>query len=196
MTVADVLAEVARDSVFFDDSSGGVTFSGGEPLLQDAFLMRLLEASRAQGLHTAVDTCGFAPTETLLSIARLTDLFLYDLKTMDDAKHRQFTGVSNDVILENLMALDRGGSDIWIRIPLVPGVNDDEAELGAMMKFLKGLSSVRQVNLLPYHRTGIQKSRRLGRSPRLAELGPESTQRAEAAARLFEVLGVPVRIGG
>jgi pyruvate formate lyase activating enzyme len=121
MTVAQALAEIERDRAFYDESGGGVTFSGGEPLMQSDFLAALLHACKAQDLHTAVDTCGFAAWETLDKVRGEVDLFLYDLKLMDDARHRAFTGVSNAPILANLQALSRLGHNLLIRIPLVPG---------------------------------------------------------------------------
>jgi pyruvate formate lyase activating enzyme len=163
MTVDEVLAEVLKDRLFYDDSGGGVTFSGGEPLVQPEFLMGLLAACRARAIHTAVDTSGYAPQEQLLSAAGLTDLFLYDLKTMDDARHLECTGVSNAAILENLIALGRVHQNIWIRIPIIPGFNDDAEQLDAAARFVASIPAVRQVSLLPYHPTGIHKSRWLGR---------------------------------
>jgi len=163
MTTDEVLAEVLKDRLFYDDSGGGVTFSGGEPLMQPEFLLELLRACRAHGIHTAVDTSGYAPQEQLRAAAGLTDLFLYDLKTMDDARHLECTGVSNAAILDNLAALGRMHQNIWIRIPIVPGFNDDAEQLDAAARFVASIPAVRQVSLLPYHPTGNHKVRWLGR---------------------------------
>ncbi len=192
---AEVLAEIERDTVFFDESGGGVTFSGGEPLMQPAFLTRLLEEGRARGLKTAVDTTGFAPTETLLDLAPLVDLFLYDLKVMDEGKHREHTGQSNARILENLAALAGRHSNIAVRVPVIPGVNDDEENATRMGEFLRPLKAVRSVSLLPYHRAGVDKYRRLGREYTLQDLAPPDAEALAAIATRLEGFGLTVRMG-
>ncbi|MGC8989950.1 MAG: glycyl-radical enzyme activating protein, partial [Verrucomicrobiia bacterium] len=141
MTVDEVMDEVGRDQMFYEDSGGGVTFSGGEPFRQHKFLMGLLEAGRNKGLHTAVDTCGFVPKERLTDALPLVDLFLYDIKIMDDAKHVRYTGVSNKLILENLRLLDGAGAHIWLRIPIIPEVNDSPADLEAIVQLAAQLKS-------------------------------------------------------
>ncbi len=118
-----------RDRPFFESSGGGVTFSGGEPLSQPEFLASCLRACRERGLHTAVDTCGLAPRDVVLEIAGLTDLVLFDIKQMDPEAHRRHTGADNRLILENLRLLSATGTEIWVRVPLIPGVNDDVANL-------------------------------------------------------------------
>lgn len=192
----EVLAEVSKDSVFYDESGGGVTFSGGEPLMQPEFLHALLDGCRGRGIHTAVDTCGFAPREILIALADKVDLFLYDLKFIDEKRHVGHTGVSNRVILENLQELGKVHSDIWLRIPLIPGLNDTEDQLDAMAKFAASMPAVRQVNLLPYHRTGVPKFKRLGREYRLTELAPPSAERINAALAYFAALGLNAKSGG
>jgi pyruvate formate lyase activating enzyme len=196
ITVEEVMAEVLRDRVFYEDSGGGVTFSGGEPLTQLKFVQALLEACRAQGLHTALDTCGFGCTEHLLTLAQLANLVLYDLKVMDDARHRELCGVSNAPILENLRALARVHPHIWIRVPVIPGCNDDEANLEALARFTAGLAGVRQVNLLPFHRAGAQKARRVGQPVHLEATSQPSSQRMEQLAKKFRAVGLEVRVGG
>jgi pyruvate formate lyase activating enzyme len=196
MTVDEVLAEVLKDRVFYEESGGGVTFSGGEPLFQPRFLAALLEASRAAGLHTAVDTCGFAPQGDLLAAAPLTDLFLYDLKGMDEAWHRRYTGASSACIHDNLRVLGQVHGNIWVRVPVLPGLNDDEAQLEAMARFVSSVAGVRQVNLLPYHRAGVHKFRQVGRAYRLERLSPPSPERLEDLAARFRAFGLVVRVGG
>ncbi|MGD0382534.1 MAG: glycyl-radical enzyme activating protein [Thermoguttaceae bacterium] len=166
MNVGEVLAEVLLDRIFYEESGGGVTFSGGEPFMQPHFLRNLLEACRTEGIHTAVDTSGYVSREDLLAAAPLTDLFLYDLKVMDDDRHRQWTGVSNVVILENLLALGDVHRNIWIRMPLVPGFNDEPEQVEAVARFAASAPGVRQVNLLPYHATAAHKWTSLGRKER------------------------------
>jgi len=196
MSVSQVLETVLQDQVFYEDSGGGVTFSGGEPLSQPDFLRGLLGACRGRGLHAAVDTCGLARQEDLLAVAALTDLFLYDLKFMDDAKHRHYTGVSNALILDNLQALGRVHGRIWVRVPIIPGINDDPADLEAAARFAAAVSGVQQVNLLPFHRTGLPKLRRLGQDSGLAEVQPPSAAAMNRAADIFTRAGLTVKQGG
>ena len=195
MTVAETLAEILQDRIFYDESGGGVTLSGGEPLLQLSFVTELLAACRAEGLHTALDTCGFARREDLLTVAPLTGLFLYDVKLLDDQRHRQYTGVSNVVILENLQALSAVHDNIWIRVPIIPGVNDDAANLDATANFVAALRGVRQVTLLPYHRHGVHKAERLGRSSRLGAVTTPSTEHLETMADRFRAVGIRALTG-
>jgi pyruvate formate lyase activating enzyme len=196
MTVSEVLDEIRRDIIFYDDSQGGVTFSGGEPLAQPEFLGALLAACAAEEIHTAVDTCGFAPTERILAVAAHADLFLYDVKVLDDEKHTRLTGVSNVLILDNLRAIQRVHNNIWLRIPVIPGLNDAEEDLEALRRFAAGLPAVRQINLLPYHRTAMHKFQQLGQSYELSDIRPPSSQFMEHALARFRDSGLTTRIGG
>ena len=196
MTVDQVLRVVLEDRLFYEESGGGVTFSGGEPLLQADFLRQALAACKDHGLKTAVDTCGLAAWEQLASVVPLADLFLFDVKFASDAKHRQYTGVSNQLILSNLRRLAQVHASIWIRVPLIPGLNDDPAELEAIAGLAGSFPSVRQVNLLPFHRTGMAKARRLGRDPLLAELSAPTQDGLSAALAPFQQRGLLVKIGG
>ena len=196
LTAAEVLAAVDKDRVFYVESGGGVTFSGGEPLMQAAFLRACLEGSRERGHHTVVDTCCHAPTRELLDVAAAVDLFLFDLKLMDDARHRELLGVSNRLILDNARALGKRGAPMWLRVPLLPGVNDDQDNLEATARFARTLGSVVQVNLLPYHRTGSEKYRRLGR-PDGMESRPEPTpERVAEVVAFLSKQGLNVKVGG
>lgn len=196
MTVAEVTDAVLQDRVFYEDSAGGVTVSGGEPLMQPQFLKALLGACRVQGLRTAVDTCGFACTDVLREVAPLTDLILYDLKSMDDVTHRHYTGVSNAPILANLRALDEIHAHLWLRVPIIPGINDSEQSLEAVARFAATLSSLRQVNLLPYHKIGVHKFRRLGQKYALEGVEPPSPERMDRALNLFRDHGLTTKVGG
>lgn len=196
MTVDQVLADIRRDRTFYEDSGGGVTFSGGEPLLQAGFLKRVLQGCRQEGISTAIDTCGHAPREALLELASLTDLFLYDLKLMDDDLHRHYTGVSNHRILENLQALGRLHDRIWVRVPVVPGVNDGAEAMGAIAAFVRSLRGVRQVNLLPYHRAAQHKQHALGGDPAFYRLEPPSPEVIESAMAVFREAGLAAVAGG
>jgi pyruvate formate lyase activating enzyme len=196
VSVGHVLETVLQDLVYYEESGGGVTFSGGEPFCQPEFLLGLLEACRERGLHTAVDTCGLARQADLFTAAALADLFLYDLKFMDDAKHRHYTGVSNALILENLQALGGKHEHIWVRVPLIAGINDHQADLEAAARFAAAVPGVRQVNLLPFHRNGQSKNLRLGWDNRMAGLEPPDTESVNRAAEIFGATGLPVKIGG
>ena len=191
-----LVARVLRDRIFFDESGGGVTFSGGEPLLQAAFVTAALARLQAEGVHTALDTCGFGRREDLLAAAAHADLVLYDLKLMDDDRHRAATGASNDVILRNLEALARVHRDIWIRIPIVPGVNDDEANLAATAAFVRLLAGVRRVDLLPYHPSGAAKFARVGLDYTLHGTPTPDAARLDALAGLFRAQGLTTTLGG
>jgi pyruvate formate lyase activating enzyme len=196
MNVAEVVAEAHKDRAFYEQSAGGVTFSGGEPLMQARFLRSLLEACRAAGIHTAVDTCGYVAKEELLAAAPLTDLFLYDLKVIDDDLHRQCTGVSNVVILENLLALGEVHQNIWLRMPLIPGFNDSVEQMGAVARFATSVPGVRQVNLLPYHGTAAHKWVRLGKPERSGARPAPTMQTIEHAKDTFRAFGLNIQIGG
>ena len=196
MSVDEVLDGIMKDRIFYDDSKGGVTFSGGEPLMQPRFLAALLEECRLKGIHTAIDTCGYAPKEILMAVAPLADLFLYDLKLMDEARHLEYTGVSNKLILENLQWLGQAHDKIWIRVPIIPGVNDGEGQLEALARFASSIPGVKQVNLLPYHTTGVPKFRRLGQAYRLAEVKPPSADFMAAAVAKFTACGLKTSSGG
>lgn len=196
MTVAQVMEEIERDIPFYDQSDGGVTFSGGEPLLQRGFLLALLRACKEKEIHTTVDTCGYASWETLDSVRKHVDLFLYDLKLMDDARHRKFTGVSNELILENLQMLSAQGHDIFLRVPVIPGINDDEESVRQIGAFAAALPHLDQVDILPYHRAAAEKHHRLNRIYSLPETRPPSDERMAEIAQVLRGFGLHVRIGG
>jgi pyruvate formate lyase activating enzyme len=178
MRVGEVVAEVLRDRSVYEESGGGVTFSGGEPTAQPKFLLAVLDACRLEGLHAAVDTCGFAPRETVLAAAARADLLLWDVKTLDADRHLELTGVPLAPILENLEAVSRTGVPIWLRLPVIPGVNDDEESVVAAAKLAARTRSVRRVSLLPYHRTADGKRARLGRAAAIE--ATEATESTEA----------------
>jgi pyruvate formate lyase activating enzyme len=195
VTVAEVLDAIERDTAFYDQSGGGVTISGGEPLAQPDFLRELLRACQARGLHTTLDTCGCAPWEALDSVRQYVDLFLYDLKLMDDERHRAFTGVSNRPILENLRWLSHTGHHLILRLPIIPGINDDEENLRAMGAFAADLPRLERVDLLPYHRIGRDKYQRLGKPCPMPETEPPSEARMAEIAQILGSFGVEIRQG-
>lgn len=197
MSVAEIMDEIEKERVFFDQSGGGVTFSGGEPLLQSRALIELLDECGKRGIHRAVDTAGLANTEIILEVAKRTDLFLYDLKMMDSEKHQQWIGVPNEKILENLKILATTGAKIIIRIPLIGGVNDDAENMEATARFVAALSGEKKtVNLLPYHKIAQTKYQKLGR-PDEFQLLEEPTKEAQTrAVSIFKQLGLEASIGG
>jgi len=157
-----VIAEVMKDKVFYETSGGGVTFSGGEPFFQPDFLLRLLKLSKAEGLHTAIETCGFTKWENIEEAAAYTDLFLFDYKLSDPVMHKKYTGADNRLILKNLDSLDSLGADIILRCPLIPDINTDKSHLESIAKIANRYRNIREINLEPYHPLGISKSRGIG----------------------------------
>lgn len=196
MSVREVMNRIERDVAFYDESGGGATFSGGEPLLQPNFLLALLEACQAQGIHTTLDTSGFAPWEVLDRVRHQTDLFLYDLKLVDDARHRETTGVSNVLILSNLRTLSQHGHEIVLRVPIVPGINDDTATIDQIGALAASLPTLWRVDLLPYHPTGSEKYRRLGHAYRLEGVATPSEARVNEIAAQLRKLELKVSVGG
>ena len=192
MSVEEVLDVVERDRPFYEESGGGLTLSGGEPLLQPFFSAALLRAAKARGIHTALDTCGHASWRSLDRLRRDVDLFLYDVKMMDDARHRLFTGAPNGRILDNLRALAARGHRIVLRVPVIPGVNDDEENLDAVRRFAAGLPALAGMDLLPYHRIGVDKYARLDRTYPLPHTLPPARERMAAVAESLAAAGLPV----
>jgi pyruvate formate lyase activating enzyme len=196
-SVRELIDIIEKERVFIEQSNGGVTFSGGEPLLHPAFLMKLLEACKKKHIHRAIDTAGFVNTDILLEAARLTDLFLYDLKHMDPEVHRKWTGVSNEKILENLRALATSGAKIIIRIPLIGGVNDDEKNMRQSAIFVAGLAGEKkEVNLLPYHKIAQTKYQKLGRPEDFMLLQEPTLEAQQNALEVFRRYGIQAEIVG
>jgi pyruvate formate lyase activating enzyme len=197
MTVDEVVASVMRDRMFFEDSGGGVTFSGGEPLGQPEFLRALLRRFRALEIRTAVDTAGLCAAGDLLEVAPWTDLFLFDIKCLDRAKHLEGTGVGNCGILENLERLCGVHDNVWLRVPVVPGFNDTPQEMEAIARLAACYRAVRQVWLLPFHGSWGAKPERFGQEqPGAARLAPPPAELMENFARIFRAQGLDTNIGG
>ncbi|MCD6304272.1 MAG: glycyl-radical enzyme activating protein [Planctomycetes bacterium] len=198
-SVEDVLAVVERDRVFYEQSGGGVTFSGGEPLAQPGFLGTLLAACRERDIHTAVDTTCMAPWETIESILPAADLLLCDIKHMDDAAHRRATGAGNGLILDNIRRIANAGARMIIRVPVIPGFNDDEQNIAAVGRFVSSLKGVRRVDVLPYNEGGRRKRLRLGRGGEPAapfEAQRPSAEHLAAVASMLAGMGLSVKEGG
>ena len=156
-------AELEKECVFMDESGGGVTFSGGEPLMQPDFLMAILKTCQSNGMHTAIDTSLYASWEKIKAISAFTDLFLVDLKIMDETKHQNHTGVSNALILENIRKLATSGVSIMIRIPMIPNLTTSTENIKQSISFLQTLNDkIKEIHLLPFHATANEKYRRVG----------------------------------
>ncbi len=193
----DVLVErILRDAPFYEVSGGGITLSGGEPLAQDPqYLESLVRRLHRRGFRVNIDTCGHVPYANIQRILPYVDTFLYDLKHMDPQQHKTLTGVDNVLILENLRRLSEDGARIHIRMPLIAGLNDDEAEILSVIRFLQDLK-IEAVSLLPYHKTGSDKYARIGRDVYADMAPPASDVLDTICGRLRDALHVPVKIGG
>jgi pyruvate formate lyase activating enzyme len=193
-TVSQVLAEVEKDRVFFERSGGGVTFSGGEPLTQPVFLRACIDACQSRGIHTAVETSGFGSHVAIEAAAR-ADLILFDLKIMDEVRHRRHTGVSNRPILDNFEWLSAHHRNMRVRIPVIPGINNDQENLSAIGQYARA-HGVTHLDLLPYHTAGIAKYERLGRTNALAGVPAQPIDGLAPTKHHLESLGLTVRLGG
>ena len=197
MDINHLLKTIESESLFFDQSGGGVTFSGGEPLMHYKILLELLEKCGQRHIHRVVDTSLFSRSEIVKQVAEKTELFLVDLKHMNDEKHKKFTGVSNQLILENIKLLSDTGSDFWIRIPLIEGVNADEENIKASAEFLSKLKwSSKLVNLLPYHDIGKNKHLKLGSSYNSEGMNEPSKETIERSIQTFADYGIEAIVGG
>lgn len=194
ITVPALVRELERDLPYFDRSNGGVTVSGGEPLCQAEFVLDLLRVCRRRELHTALDTCGLVDPAKLAAAAALTDLILYDLKVIDAADHAAWTGADNRRILENLRQLDALSVEVWLRLPLIPGVNDHPRNLDAMIGLLAA-TRFRRVSILPYHRIAEAKYQRLGLPNRMAGVEPPSAEHIESVRARFAAAGFDPHVG-
>jgi len=196
VTVEDLMTEFRKDAIFYDQSGGGVTFSGGEPMMQMEFLSVVLRACKSDGFSTALDTCGHVPAEDLERISGLVDLFLYDLKIIDDRRHVKYTGVSNSLILDNLVMLSQKGNKIILRIPLIPGITDTDANLMDILKFIESIKSVNEISLLPYNKLGEDKLDKFGMKNKLGPLQTQMRPELDLMVERFRSRGYKVQTGG
>lgn len=195
VTVGEVVAQVEKDIPYFRSSGGGVTLSGGEPTRQAHFAYHFLKACQERGIHTAMETTGYAQWETLSALATVTDLFLYDLKFIDDVAHRRYTGVPNRVILDNLHRLAAQGSEIHVRVPCIPSINDGPAQIAATARLVAG-SGLSQIVLLPYNGAAGAKYEWLEREFDLGDVEPQSDETMNNLAAICRQAGLTVHIGG
>jgi pyruvate formate lyase activating enzyme len=192
----ELIREIEKDVLFFDESGGGVTFSGGEPLAQPQFLEALLAACNHRDIPTALDTSGFAPAAVLDHILPRLQLVLFDLKLMDARQHRRYTGVSNRIILENLARIAESPTPLRIRVPLIPGITDGDDNLSHIVRFAAGLKTIEGIDLLPFHTIGKDKYRRLGLIDSMAGTAAPAAKAVQAIKHRFESAGFTVGIGG
>ncbi len=196
MSVAEVMKEIKKDIVFYDESGGGVTFSGGEPLMQPEFLLNLLLACKQAEIHTTIDTCGYADKMVVEKMLAYTDLFLFDLKLMDNKTHQKYTGVANQKIYENLKLILKTEKEIHIRIPVIPGITDEINNINDIIAYLKTLSGIDKINLLPYHKIGTHKYERLGMVFKARDIKEPSDEKMQSLKEQFTSAGFEISIGG
>ncbi|MBU0982685.1 MAG: glycyl-radical enzyme activating protein [candidate division Zixibacteria bacterium] len=196
ITVDELLAEIRKDFIFYEESGGGVTFSGGEPMMQTEFLGAVLRVCHDQDIATAVDTSGYAPWDDFERILVDVDLFLFDIKLVDSTAHRTYTGVPVEPVLENLRHLLERGAAVQPRIPLIPGITDTDENLDAIARLLLPMPGIRGVSLLPYNRLAREKCLRFNLEGGLSELQTQSDEDLRSKAGRFESVGLSVRIGG
>jgi pyruvate formate lyase activating enzyme len=196
MDVLEVMAAIRQDLPFYEESGGGATFTGGEPLAQPEFLLDLLKACKAEGISSALDTSGWAARELMLEAGLLADLVLFDLKLVDDARHKAAAGVPSAPILGNLAALAAAGARIALRVPLMPGINDRPGDLAAAARYAASLGSAIKVHILPYHNAAKGKYTLRGSAYAMGDTVPPSLEAQQDAVRIFEKAGLAVTIGG
>jgi pyruvate formate lyase activating enzyme len=197
-TPEELLAIAEKERVFMEQSGGGVTFSGGEPTLQFAFLLETLQLMKRLGINTAVDTSGQVSSERLKQLIPYTDTFLFDLKHLDPEEHKKYTGVDNSLILKNLDMLIDEGAHIMIRVPVIPGVSDNAGYMNRLSEFIvarKG-TGIKEINLLPYHKTGTSKYRRFKMENRMEGRDQVPVSVMKEFKEIISSTGIKVKIGG
>ncbi len=198
VSVREVIEEVKKDMPFYENSGGGVTLSGGEPTMQSEFCIAVLRESKKAGMHTALDTSGYVKWEIFSRILEYVDLVLYDIKHIDPVKHKEYTGLSNELILSNLRKIDELGITTEIRMPIIPGLNDSEDNLSAVSRFLGEMRNIQRIKLLPYHRLGEGKYERLDMGYELNDIEPPDKARMEWLVDFMKSCvpdGIPVLSG-
>jgi len=196
ISVRELIRDVEKDLIFMEESGGGVTVSGGEPLYQPEFLDSILTECQERGIHTTLDTCGYAPREVFDPILEKVDLFYFDLKFIDNRLHKGYTGVSNASILRNLRVLDEKKIETFVRFPIIPTITDTDENLREVGEFVASLQNIMAIDLLPYHGTAEGKYERLGIANRLEGLKPPSTDEVVSIRDRLQELGLVISVGG
>lgn len=195
MNVEQVLAELKKDAIFYQQSGGGVTLSGGEPLSQQKFTEELLRRCKETGFHTAVDTCGYAPVEVFDAVLPYVDLFLYDIKHLDDAIHRKYTQVPIAPILDNLSYIVKKGANVWVRVPIIPTINDSPEHIRRIGELMDKVG-LGEIYLLPYHKMAISKYSRLNLPCSCSFIEEPCAERMQELSEILTSQGMKVQIGG
>lgn len=196
VTVGEVLDIIERDRIYYRRSGGGLTLSGGECLAQPQFAVALLRAAKERGINTAIESTGFADFSVISEYLPYVDLYLMDIKHIDSAKHKEFTGQPNELIKENAKKITDSGTRLIVRVPVIPTFNATEEEIGEIAKFAKGLKGVNEIHLLPYHRMGTDKYKGLGRDYSLTGIEPPSKELMQKLLAVVETYGLKGQIGG
>ncbi len=196
MTVEDLLQEVRKDIVFYRHSGGGVTFSGGEPLIQPNFTRKLLKVCKEEGINVGIDTCGYVPWSNIEHALPYVDFFLFDIKQMNSKKHRRITGVTNGLILKNARSISEKGIPIYVRVPVIPGYTDSDCNIRAISHFASNLSSLIEVHLLPFHHLGKRRYQILDRPYPMEEVPLIDRHTMQDMKCLVESYGVKCSIVG
>jgi len=191
----DLIKEIEKDTIFYNESGGGVTFSGGEPLMQTGFLNEILCRCKEKNINTVLDTSGFAESKVLKKIMDKVDVFLYDLKIIDNNEHIKYTGVPNELILKNIEFLISTKKHVQVRFPLIPQITDKEKNLNDMIKFLLNLN-IKKISILPYHSSGVEKLKRLNKKEIQKVIKSVPKKRVDEIKRKFEENEFKVKIGG
>ena len=194
--VDEVMKEIEKDLPFYEESHGGATFSGGEPMLQIDFLQSLLEECKKKNVNAAIDTTGYAPFTDFEKIYEHTDIFLYDLKLMNDNLHYEYSGVSNKLIHENLKKLSSLGNKIILRIPIIPTITDTEENISQTISFISALKNIREIDLLPFHNTAKSKYERMQKENKVVNLTAPTKEYMNELKNRFTQLGIPIMVGG
>lgn len=195
-TTEELIKEIQKDKIFFEESGGGVTFSGGEPMLQHKFLKEVLKECRNKDIHTAIDTSGYLPYPHFDAINQFVDLYLYDLKIIDEAEHKKYTGVSNKMIIDNMKKLLRDEQELNIRVPLIPGITDTEKNLSQLAELIEPYSNSLSVHFLPYNKFAESKYGHFNEKPKLGKLDTQSDDELKKIKNDFIKLGFEVSLRG
>jgi pyruvate formate lyase activating enzyme len=196
VTVKEVIDEVLKDRAYYRRSGGGLTISGGEALYQPKFAAALLRAAKEHGITTALESTGCAPFETIQMLLPYLDLYLMDIKHINPDKHKEFTGVSNDLILENAVRIAKEANKLIIRVPVISTFNDTAEEISDIARFASSLPGVSEIHLLPYHRLGLDKYQGLARDYSLGNIVPPSNEQMQELYKAANMFGLQVKIGG
>ena len=194
VSIDELFKEITKETIFFNESGGGVTFSGGEPLMQANFLFEILKKCKHNNINTCIDTSGFASQKIFESIIPLTDLFLYDLKFLNNTKHKKYTGVSNEIILSNLKYLDSKQENVIIRIPIIPTINDLPEDINDFINFIIGLENINDVELLAYHSIASNKYKKYGKQNKMLNIKEPTKEKMKNIQKSFIKFGINCKI--